>query len=254
MMLGATGRLPDLMGCPPVQNPPRRARCSPTTLQVAERLWNLKDSDLAKVGDRLIDCATSECGYRCQIPSLCPRCGRRAAIRERRETEQAYGSTTSGSLVTRTVSATSIAMGHRIFLHARRAQSRSTAWRATFICGRGRIEVVPSADGRWLVHGHEQCLRRHDAVPVMTLRDAWKRYLGPEGLAGNLHIQTIERSHHRRGAYFDPVSFYTTKRKRSELLEFTDDALREWARVVPRQRWALRFGRPPSDGRVWELP
>ncbi|CAN5901385.1 hypothetical protein BH11MYX4_BH11MYX4_01950 [soil metagenome] len=57
---------------------------------------------------------------------------------------------------------------------------------------------------------------------------------------------------HAADTRFDPLSFYCTKRQRSDLLAFTDDALREWARVVPRLRWAVRFGNVPSSTMLYD--
>jgi hypothetical protein len=158
-------RLPDLVGCPPVHVARHSERSSHTTLRIGERLWNLGDPHLATMGDRLILCASNAIGWRCQISTVCPRCGRRAAIRERIATEREYATTAyDRALVTRTVLAPSIATGHRVLLAARRAQTRSSDWRVSFWCGRGRIEAVPCDDGRWLVHAHEQCFLRVHAV------------------------------------------------------------------------------------------
>ena len=201
-----SGRLPDLMGCPRVQIPMVIARSSETTLRLGERLWNLDDLHLARLGDRLMDCATNTRGDRCQITTLCPRCGRRAAVRERMATERDYANAAfKRALVTRTVLASSITTGHRVLLDARRAQTRSAPWLSSFWCGRGRIEAVPCEDGRWLVHVHEQCLLRVDALPETSMRVLWTRHVGAEGLAGGLHVTMPDRRAARRGRSFRPA-------------------------------------------------
>ncbi len=102
------------------------------------------------------------------------------------------------------------------------------------------------------MHSHELALLLDGAsIPhaESELQRSWDRYLGGENLVGKVDVKAIDdQTTPRGGGTFDPLSFYVSKRKRSELLELDDDALREWAQTVPGLRWGLRYGRVPRSG------
>lgn len=217
---------------------PKRERNAEITLRLAERLWNLDDPELARMGDRLYRCATNDLGWRCGITSVCPRCGRRAAVRERLAIQDEHaGVTAERALLTRGVVAPTIAEGHRILNDARRRTMRLIAFRSAFVSGRGRIEATPTADGRWNVHAHEAVVIR-DASDLETLETEWASMLAADGHEGRIHIA---RRRQRPMRTFDGLSYYVSKRRRSELLALDDDQLREWCRTVPSLRWGVRF-------------
>lgn len=218
-----------------------RERSAESTLRLAERLWNLDDHALARMGDRLHRCATNDVGWRCGLSSVCPRCGRRAAVRERLSIQDEHRDTTAErALLTRGVVAATIAEGHRVLLDARRKTMRSISFRAAFLSGRGRIEATPTDDGRWNVHAHEAVLIR-DASELETLEAEWASALASEGHEGRLHVS---RRPQRPLRAFDSLAYYASKRKRSDLLALDDDQLREWCRTVPALRWGVRFSAP----------
>lgn len=194
--------LPDLMGgaSEPLALP--RERSSDATLHLAERLLNLGDPYLEhRVAPRLIRCATNVVGWRCGITSICPRCGRRQAVRDRISVQASCaGAGGPRSLVTRTLLSPSILEGHRALVEARRAQGRSAAWRASFVRGRGRIEVKRTAgDDAWLVHAHEVAVRAAAAVDVEALEASWSSLVGSLGLAGSLDVRPIGEGGSARG-------------------------------------------------------
>jgi len=181
---------PDLMGGASAQI---QRRGSDRQLHLAERLWNYGDPILSRMGDRLVQCTTNDLGWRCGLTSVCLQCGRRAAIRERLAIQARYRDTPyMRALVTRTLRAPSIREGHSALVTSRRAQNRSSAWRAAFLCGRGRIEAKRTRDdGAWLVHAHELTLLG-GAVPAPVLRQAWSARVCALGLAGSIDIKIVD--------------------------------------------------------------
>lgn len=163
-----------------------------TTLHLAERLLNLDHEDLSQMGERLIKCVTNEHWWKCGLSSVCPRCAKTAAIRDRRALTAAYAATPHArALVTATLRASRIVEGHRALVTARRALKRSSAHRGAFLEGRGRIEVKRTDDDDgWLVHSHEIALVRSDEVMRgEQLAFTWTRLLGGE--VGSLHVKPI---------------------------------------------------------------
>lgn len=211
---------------------PERTRHSTTTLELAERLERLGFRRLAR---RLYDCASNFLGWRCGS-SLCPRCGRRRANRRRILVQRWLGhSSNQFGLLTLTLPSASLAEGRDAISAAMRRLRRHPAWMAAVGAGRGRIEfeACVTGDRNWNLHAHLAIqLHKDKRFPVQALAAAWKKITSDGRLHWDVRRQTSKKA----------VAFYVTKIKRSELLDLSDEQLREVATAVPYRRWALHFG------------
>lgn len=220
--LFASDRLPDLMGGLRLHSSPRpapeRDHRATATEQVAERLRAIGEGRRA---ERLLECARG--GRRCEDSSDCPRCGRGAAVQERRSIEREIRrSPLLRAIVTRTVTPSgSIEHDRRLLLEARRAHLRRRSWRSSVAYSRGRIEVAFGPSGP-LVHAHELALLVGD-MDEAALRAQWSSLLGARGAAGSFDVLRVggaTRRGFRRGSLLrDEAKAYRASRARRRRAE-----------------------------------
>lgn len=189
----------------------RRERNSPMSLEMAERLWRLRDPIATKIADAIHTCATNESGLRCGS-QLCPRCSRRASVRLRRTVERRLLSVPSGyvlDLVTLTLPAMDLGAGRDVLVQEFARFRRTRHWKsAGYVAGVVGVEFGPSSTGGWHVHLHALCIRPASMrCRRRGLARAWRQACSVDGRFGRLHVQPIHQwfapgGAHRGGGHF----------------------------------------------------
>jgi len=230
-----------------------RPRASKVTLALSDRLSDLSVRceggwRVWRLARRIRECALNEYGWRCDHP-VCPRCSARKAKKYRERIERELRALRPGVRVyhlTLTRGDDTIVGGRKRLLKAFRLLRRRHSF-GQVLGGSFQVEVLPTNSGsmKWNVHLHAVIFSSSRHLPLADMRAAWLEIAGVDDVPGSLCLSLVQpfpRSDRGSTKGFSPVAFYTTKRRRSELLAFSDLQLREFVASVPGRRWMFRFG------------
>jgi hypothetical protein len=155
--------------------------------------------------------------------------------------------------LTVTIADDSIPDGSKLLRSSITKLRRTKAFRS-IVGGRGQIECVPCTTGElgWLVHAHMAVWSRSSPDPA-NLKVEWQRIVSSTGLPGNLDLEYIAKPFvaGKSGGRFSPVAFYCSKRRRSELLSWSNDQIIDFARGMKGVRTTIAFGStlPAAEGK-----